>query len=154
MVANSPIINPETNTIALSAPIWNKPAYVTSVSHSQANQGAPGRENENKSRVGTLCCSRMYWPVRMCHPVSPSPSNDIQPLAPEMNSHTISAIKKQSETDGVAIRARPRTAAAPKIPACPLPMDSGGCVEVAKVTPIRAGPLVPWKVIVPRSHLH
>src|SRR5581483_8782242 len=77
-----------------------------SVSHSQANHGATGRENENKSVVGTEWCSRMYWPVRMCQPVSPSPSSEIQPPAPQMNCQTISAIKKQSEMEGSQILRR------------------------------------------------
>ena len=37
------------STIPFSPAIWNDQAYVTSVSHSHANQEAPGRENENKS---------------------------------------------------------------------------------------------------------
>src|ERR1700722_8939357 len=100
MRAKNPIINPETSTIALSPPIWNKLAYITSVSHSQANQGAPGRENENRSCVGTAWCARMYCPARMCQPVSPSPNNDFQPLAPKMNNQLTSAMKKRSDIEG------------------------------------------------------
>ena len=92
----------------------------------------------------------MYWPVRMCQPVSPSPSSDIQPLAPDRNIQTISAIKKQSESDGVNTRPIPRPAAARKAPLSEdagfCAMDSageGGCVEVAKVPPFVRDARVP-----------
>src|ERR1700733_11576625 len=82
----------------------------------------------------------MYWPVRMCHPVSPSPNNDIQPLSPQATRQTISAIKKRSESDGVKRRAMPRPALALNVPPRDEtgagPSDSGRdcggeCVEVA-----------------------
>src|SRR5580704_1451955 len=73
---------------------------MTSLSHSQANQGAPVRENENRSCVGTAWCARMYWPVRMCQPVSPSPNSVFHPPVVKMNSQLTSAIKKQSEIEG------------------------------------------------------
>src|SRR5580704_8173051 len=83
----------------------------------------------------------MYWPVRMCHPVSPSPSSDIQPLAPQTNNQRINAIKKKSENDGVSRRAIPRHALRSISPGeaigSPGPrcvcggISGGGCVEVA-----------------------
>src|ERR1700676_2979878 len=91
-------------TIALSPAIRNKSPNPTSDSHSQANQGAPGFENENRSCVGTAWFTRMYWPVRMCQPVSPSISNDFQPLAPQIKSQAINATKKKSAKDGTSTR--------------------------------------------------
>src|SRR5271170_1911317 len=95
---------PAKSTIPFSPPIRNKSPNVTSESHSHANQGAPGFENENRSCVGTLWFRRMYSPVRMCQPVSPSISSDFQPLAPHTKSQVRMATKKQSENDGTSTR--------------------------------------------------
>src|SRR5580698_6225733 len=95
---------PAKSTMAFSPPIRNKSPKVTSDNHSQANQGAPGFENENRSVVGTACLARMYSPVRMCQPVSPSISSDFQPLAPHTKSQTRMATKKQSANDGAQTR--------------------------------------------------
>src|SRR5215471_18687366 len=95
---------PANNTIAFRPPILNKPPNSTSLSHSQANQGWPALENENRSWVGTACCLRIYSPVRMCQPVSPSISSAFQPLAPHTNNQASNAMKKQSENDGTRAR--------------------------------------------------
>jgi hypothetical protein len=70
-----------------------------------------------------------------------------------MNSQTISAIKKQSETDGVRTRAT-RPAAARSVSAgedagvgASDSTGDGECVEVAKVTGVRSGRLVPFEMI-------
>src|ERR1700693_4961712 len=99
-VAKAVIMIPPNSTIAFSPPILNKTPNNTSVSHSQANHGWPAFENENKSWVGTAWCARIYSPVRMCQPVSPSISSAFQPLAPHTNSQASRAIQKQSEKDG------------------------------------------------------
>src|SRR5580692_5762444 len=104
----------------------------------------------------------MYWPVRMCHPVSPSPSSAIHPLTPHTNIQRMSAIKKQSDSDGLKMRASTRPTAPLDAPA---PAGAGvdskdsvrdggpGCVEVAKDT-ARSGPEVPGKLIDPCAHFH
>src|SRR3954454_14095574 len=43
----------------------------------------------------------MYWPVRMCQPVSPSRTSPRHP-SPTPNSQTISARKKKSESEGIS----------------------------------------------------
>ena len=87
-VANKAIRTPQKSTTAFKPLQRNKIANVTSDSHSQANQGAPGFENENKSVAGTWPVLRMYSPARMCQPVSPSIRRAFQPLAPARNSQT------------------------------------------------------------------
>src|SRR5579862_6894245 len=74
---------------------------MTSASHSQANHGALGLLNENKSWEGTERISNIYSPVRMCQPVSPSASKEIQPL-PSANTQMSNARKRQSESDGTS----------------------------------------------------
>src|SRR5690242_4704127 len=90
------------NTIAFSPAIRNNMPYTTSVSHSQANHGAEGREKENRSWVGTARWSSTYSPTRICQPASPSISSAFQPLAPATNSQTKTAMKKKSERDGIS----------------------------------------------------
>src|SRR5579871_1431668 len=81
----------------------NKP-NTTSDNHSHANHGAPGFENENRSCVGTERFAKMYSPVRMCQPVSPSISSDFHPLAPQIKSQAMIATKKKSENEGATTR--------------------------------------------------
>ena len=50
-------------------------ANTMSLSHSHANQGAPGLEKEKMSRIGTQPLARIHSPVRMCQPVSQSLSS-------------------------------------------------------------------------------
>src|SRR5580698_25500 len=105
----------------------------------------------------------MYWPVRMCHPVSPSPSRAIQPLTPHTNIQRIRAIKKQSESDGLKMRASTCPTAPLDVPVpagagvdsidSAAPDCGGGCVEVAKDT-ARSGPQIPGHLIDLGAHFH
>src|SRR5271157_2572778 len=56
-----------------------RPAKITSASHSHANHTSPGLEKENTSCVGTRWFEMIHSPVRMCHPVSQSPSSVFTP---------------------------------------------------------------------------
>src|ERR1035438_3338002 len=59
---------------ACSPPSTLSLAKKTSLSHSHANHGAPGLVKEKMSRAGTHPWAIIHSPVRMCQPVSQSPS--------------------------------------------------------------------------------
>src|SRR5579863_305796 len=88
-------------------------ARQTSASHSHANHASPALLNENRSCAGTEWVFRMYSPVRMCHPVSPSDSSTLQPL-PAANTQSKIARNRQSDKDGRSHRGRLRTEAVPE----------------------------------------
>src|SRR5258708_11462461 len=67
---------------------------------SHANHGAPGLVKENTSCCGTLPLARIHSPVRMCHPVSPSPSIDVAPCI-FVNRKTSGNKNATSVSDGI-----------------------------------------------------
>src|ERR1035437_2921376 len=71
----------------------------TSLSHSQANQGAPGLVKEKMSRVGTQPWARIHSPLRMCQPVSQSPSSVFTP-SKRPKRKTMGMRKAKSASDG------------------------------------------------------
>src|SRR5271168_3860174 len=105
-----------------------------SESHSQANQGAAGLENENRSSVGTRPWAKIHSPVRMCQPVSPSANKTFHPLGPAINNHTNTAIKKKSVKEGTSACPQ-RVDNAPEKPAARGASEAAGmaCDDVAKV---------------------
>src|ERR1035438_4495031 len=74
------------NTTAINPPNAFSLAKRTSLNHSQANHGAPGLVKEKTSRKGTHPWAIIHSPVRMCQPVSQSPSSVLVPSM-RPNSH-------------------------------------------------------------------
>src|SRR6266849_908489 len=78
----------------------------------------------------------MYWPVRICQPVSPSINSAFHPLAPQTNSHASRAMKKQSAKDGVSARVQgPHLSCGKVVPPSASPAGGMDWVEVAKIGP-------------------
>src|SRR5581483_5775137 len=71
----------------------------TSDSHSQANQGSPGRVNEKMSVVGTRPFFTIHSPVRICQPVSESVSSHPTPVV-HQKSTRIGIKKARSDREG------------------------------------------------------
>src|ERR1035438_8640901 len=67
------------NTTAINPPSAFSLAKSTSLNHSHANHGAPGLVKEKTSRKGTHPLAIIHSPVRMCQPVSQSPSSVLVP---------------------------------------------------------------------------
>src|ERR1017187_3602373 len=65
---------------ACSPPSALSLAKKTSLSHSHANHGAPGLVKEKMSRAGTHPWAIIHSPVRMCQPVSQSPTSVFTPV--------------------------------------------------------------------------
>ena len=86
-------------TTACSPPSAFSQAKSTSDSHSQANHGAPGLENEKMSRIGTQPLARIHSPVRMCQPVSQSLSSVLTPSM-RPNRNAMGMRKAKSASDG------------------------------------------------------
>ena len=100
----SEITRPANSTTAFKPADRNKAANTTSESHSHANQVSPAFENENRSVTGTCRCSRMYSPVRMCQPVSPSTRRPSQPSLPAANIQMRIERNRKSQKDGSSRR--------------------------------------------------
>ena len=69
--------------------------------------------------------------MRMCQPVSPSINSDFQPFDPQTNSHASSAMKKQSEKEGIRTRRQTSVAGANTPASDSSETGSKGWVEVA-----------------------
>jgi len=102
-VADSESTSPLNTTTPFKPQARCSIANTTSDPHSQANHGCPALLNENRSVAGTDPVLRMYSPVRMCHPVSPSASNTLQP-DPSANTQSRIARNRQSESEGTSRR--------------------------------------------------
>src|ERR1039457_7088338 len=81
------------NTMLNITTVCNPPrefslAKSTSLNHSHANHGAPGLVKENTSRMGTHPLAIIHSPVRMCQPVSQSPSSVFTPSMRRSEEHT------------------------------------------------------------------
>src|ERR1019366_2396831 len=96
MVDTSTMLN---NTTACNPPKALSLAKRTSLSHSHANQGAPGLVKEKTSRNGTHPWAMIHSPVRMCQPVSQSPSIVVAPsMCP--NKYRMGMRNTKSASDG------------------------------------------------------
>src|ERR1022692_2526825 len=84
---------------ACSPPSALSLAKKTSLSHSHANHGAPGLVKEKMSRAGTHPWAIIHSPVRMCQPVSQSPSSVFTPsMRPKRSA--MGTRKAKSASDG------------------------------------------------------
>lgn len=85
-------------TTACNPPIPLSRAKSTSLSHSHANHGEPGLENEKMSRIGTQPLAIIHSPVRMCQPVSQSLSSVLTPsMRPKRNAMGMRNAKSASD---------------------------------------------------------
>jgi hypothetical protein len=106
MVAANASSAPDNPATAANPRHRHMTAKHTSASHSQANQGWPGRVNENGSDTGTRPVLRTNSPVRICQPVSPS---DSSPRAPCGNAKAaINSVAKNTSSSVGVINRRKR----------------------------------------------